>query len=783
VAGHSTKVSWGDSFGSTHLDDTLLSVLTGALPPDIFNNIVSISDYFLLRSPGMHKMRFVPSVAKRICAVIALLAALVISSTAGLPAKSPPKQVRRVLVFYEVSSSYPAVAVIDREIRSALDQSNFQIEFYSETLETVMLQDEASQQNIRTAYVRKYRDHQPDLLIAEGGPSITFVESVRDEFFPGVPVVFCGAEPEMAGHPKLGPDFTGVWMDLQPTKTLEIAMKLQPGTRHVFVVGGTSPYDKLLEHEVSGDLQPYQKMLEVKPLLNLSLPELLEQISRLPANSIILFTDFSQDRGGTKFVGATQVLPVAAEVANAPIFVLAETQIGKGAIGGYVNSFAEQGRIAGRTAVRVLEGTPVRDIPIVSNTNVFMFDVRVLDRWHIKEGDLPPGSILLNRKPSVWESYKWYIVTVGALLLLQTLLITQLLLQRTKRRRAENQLAITYERLRLSVEAGRSVGWEWDPKTRQNHWFGDLQSMFGIASDTYHGHSGDLQRRVLPEDWPSVSRAIEKSQQSHEPYSAEFRVRRNDGAVRWIAAKGRFFYSNNGDPELMLGMAVDITERKNAEEALSSIGRRLIEAHEEERARIARELHDDINQQLALVAVELGVWDSDGRVQATKHRIDGIANDVQALSHRLHSSKLEYLGLITAVKSFCRELSERNRAHIDFNHEALPQGLSKEVSLCLFRIMQEALQNAVKHSGADRFEVDLRVRSGEIILKIRDHGKGFDVDKAMSSRGLGLISMRERVNLVKGTIIISSKPAAGTEIEVHVPLAVDQAIEVGFEAA
>jgi signal transduction histidine kinase len=156
---------------------------------------------------------------------------------------------------------------------------------------------------------------------------------------------------------------------------------------------------------------------------------------------------------------------------------------------------------------------------------------------------------------------------------------------------------------------------------------------------------------------------------------------------------------------------------------------------------------------------------------AIQERTVEITNDVQTMSHELHSSKLEYLGIVAAMKGFCREFGEQQGVEIDFRSNDLPMHLSPEISLCLFRVLQEALHNGAKHSGVQHFDVQLREDSGGIHLDINDSGRGFDVNTAMHSQGLGLISMRERVRLVNGTITIESRPKSGTSIHVHVPVA------------
>lgn len=227
---------------------------------------------------------------------------------------------------------------------------------------------------------------------------------------------------------------------------------------------------------------------------------------------------------------------------------------------------------------------------------------------------------------------------------------------------------------------------------------------------------------------------------------------------------------STGKLEGISTIARDISERKKA---LTDMTRKLIAAQEQERARIGRELHDDISQRLAMLALELEQQHEpsgfQNRVQAFREELRQISDDVQALSHNLHSTKLEYLGVIAGMKSWCKEFAQRQKIEIGFKSE-VRSTLPREIGLCLFRVLQEALHNAAKHSGVKQIEVQLHEESGEIHLIIRDLGKGFDIEAARQGRGLGLTSMQERVRLVNGTISIQSKPTRGTTIHVRVPV-------------
>jgi PAS domain S-box-containing protein len=218
----------------------------------------------------------------------------------------------------------------------------------------------------------------------------------------------------------------------------------------------------------------------------------------------------------------------------------------------------------------------------------------------------------------------------------------------------------------------------------------------------------------------------------------------------------------------------DITDRIRAEQTLADMTRKLVEAQEQERARIARELHDDINQRLAMLAIELEKLQSNPsevevRVRKLLNETNEISNDVEALSHELHSSKLQYLGVVAGIRSWCKEFGERQNMEIEFRSDVATV-LPFETGVCLFRILQEALHNIVKHSGVKRVDVRLTEHSNQIHLRVSDSGKGFDVESTMQGKGLGLTSMRERVRLVNGTIAIESKPMGGTTIRVCVPL-------------
>jgi PAS domain S-box-containing protein len=298
----------------------------------------------------------------------------------------------------------------------------------------------------------------------------------------------------------------------------------------------------------------------------------------------------------------------------------------------------------------------------------------------------------------------------------------------------------------------------------------------GLESSQMLGRSHYEIFPDMPERWRQVhQRAL-----AGETVRADEDRWDREGGPRWLRWEVRPWLGLDGLPGGILIFAEDDTRRKQMEQALADMSRKLIESQEQERARIGRELHDDINQRLALLAVELEQFpdhpdEAQSRVEQLRGRINELSEDVQALSHELHSSKLEYLGVVAGIKGWCAEFAERQKIEVHFQN-GVAHALPFDIGICLFRVLQEALHNSVKHSGAKRVAVQLAEHANEVHLTVSDSGRGFDIESARQGRGLGLTSMQERVRLVNGTFEIRSKPSGGTTVQARVPLRPMQAL-------
>jgi signal transduction histidine kinase len=597
--------------------------------------------------------------APRLGGPVLVLAAVTALSCCPFAAAGPDAPKLVVVVYPSDYDGAPGIILVNRAIRSTFaSQWSGHIDIRNEYVNTARLHDAEFMQAQVSLLKRKYAGRKVDLVIAGLSAGLDFAVKFREELFPGVPVVFVAVDEREMRARRLPPDVIGVPIRMDLTRTFDLALRLHPDTKRVYVIAGSSPYDTEWEAMARRTFRAHEDRLEFVYLTGLPMDELLGRVADLPEQSLVYFLHLHQDSSGKPFYSA-EVLERLAARANAPIYGHVETYVGRGIIGGHVFRFEEAGTNAARLGLRILAGEKPESIPVSeAGENADLFDWRQLQRWGISEQSLPPGSVVLFKKPTFWDSYKWHVIGVVSLCAAQAVLILGLLVQRVRRRRAEEGL-----------QASRR----------------ELQRLTG----------------------------------------------------------------------------------------------RLLEAQEVERRRIARELHDDLNQSLALLSLELDILgqvpptsaaETADRMQDLSARVKDLSSTVHELSHRLHPSKLEQLGLVVAIGGLCKELTQSQKLEVKFTHHSEPSTIPPATALCLYRIAQEALQNVVKHSGSHHASVELSGTADSIRLRVTDDGVGFVPDSAGGDGGLGLVSMRERLNLVGGEIAIDSRPSGGTRIDVRVPL-------------
>ena len=335
--------------------------------------------------------------------------------------------------------------------------------------------------------------------------------------------------------------------------------------------------------------------------------------------------------------------------------------------------------------------------------------------------------------------------------------------------------------------------WTAGPNAALDYLNGTCAEFSGLPMEKLRG-SGWLEA-VHPEDLDPALSIYVSAFEARLPWSLEYRLRRADGAYRWMLASGVPKYGPDGSFAGYVGCDIDITERRNAEDQIresraaleashreiQQLAGRLIEAQDAERARIARDLHDDVSQQLAGLSIalsglkrrmdELNVSDElRTDLRALHERTTALAQNVRHLSHDLHPTVLRHAGLVAALTSYCAEVERSHGTASKCSAEGDLGSIAPEVALCLYRIAQEGLRNVVAHAGASRADVRLLRSGDEVELTVTDNGSGFDVASSLErGRGLGLVSIAERVRLARGTFGITAESKKGTCVRVRIP--------------
>src|SRR5215469_3000523 len=442
------------------------------------------------------------------------------------------KENRRVLILNDLgTTASPGFAEIDQALWAGLQKSPYHIELYQESLELTLFPDEVHQRRFREEFIRKYSDRKPDVIIAAGPDSLKFIAESNDSFLRDTPIIFCtilGQIPD-----RLRPDmhFTGVLARLQPEETLRVALRLLPSTKHVVVTGGMGKFDYRWEAIAKQSFHNYESKLDFMYLTDLTMPTLLERLRNLPTDTIVYHTAITQDAAGERFIDSADAVPLVASAANAPVFVMDDVDLNGGAVGGDLVNWADDARVAAGMAVRVLNGERPQDIPVVMSNNAYIFDWRALKRWGLKEKDLPPGSIVLNRQPSFWELYKRYILAGIFLLLAQSVAIFALLWQRARRRKTEAKLRKTEEKF---SKAFRQSPLAFTLTTTKDHRYVEV-------NDTFERHTGWRRDEVIGrtpldiEIWVDPNQRfafIEQLVAKGRVRDVEIKFRTRDGRIR-----------------------------------------------------------------------------------------------------------------------------------------------------------------------------------------------------------------------------------------------------------
>ncbi len=564
-------------------------------------------------------------------------------------------ETRRIVLLSDETWVLPGLSTLDDSLLSTLT-ANFSdtLEVYHETMDLSRFASSAYQIRLRDFLAAKYSDRKIDVAIAIMGPALDFLLTHGEGIFPGTRVIFCGVDRREIGDRSLPPHVSGVLLTRMFGPTVELALRLHPGTQRVMVVAGTSEFDNRILRDAKEEFRQYEDRVAFTYLTELPLAQLLTELAKVPPQTIVLFTTYFRDGVGQRFVPHDVIERVSA-AANAPVYGFVDQYLGRGIVGGSLYGLGPQGPEAAKLALEILKGSrPSRASLLEPELNQLLFDWRQLQRWGISEKSLPAGSQVQFRPLTAWEQYRWQLISIFVALLLQTGIVAWLLRERHRRRTAELQsntrlielkhsnktaealtASFAYEfsepllATALKSDAGKRLLDSNPLETgKLNEIFSNIRQanqrlevaelgVWSIETKTgrftndardrlIHGHDPAAPPRSLtearsvvhPADLPGLDAAFAASAGSGRSCRAEYRLAPIPGQMlseRWVEVEGTVLCDTDGRAARLLGVTCDITERKQTERSIK------------ESERILRE-------QLGALPVAIYVTDAAGRI-------------------------------------------------------------------------------------------------------------------------------------------------------------------------
>jgi signal transduction histidine kinase len=380
-------------------------------------------------------------------AIYALVAVVCLMVTSGAHA-ADAERTKRVLIISTGSRLAPGFVLVDQQVLQALARvPAVRIETYAENLDLVRFPSERYRRIFTEYLTAKYAENPPDLVILVFVGNLEIPGKLLPQLFPDTPIVVAGLTEEEFHADRFGPFVSGLAQRVNPRANLEVILRLQPETRRIVVIGGTTEIDRQVVQRVRDAARSFEGRIVIAFWDKLTVSELRQAVTALPGDTAILFARMFRDGAGQAFI-SSQVAQSIAQWANVPVYVMTDANMGTGAVGGALASIEAFGKRAGELARLILSGADIKSLPFEIRTDsVPTFNWPALQRWGIPESRLPPGSVVLHKPISIWAQYRWYIISAATVIALQALMIAGLILQRARRRRAEAELQQNREEL------------------------------------------------------------------------------------------------------------------------------------------------------------------------------------------------------------------------------------------------------------------------------------------------------------------------------------------------
>jgi signal transduction histidine kinase/ABC-type uncharacterized transport system substrate-binding protein len=755
--------------------------------------------------------------------------------TSPVPAQSQMEVQKRVLVLYSIREGAPVSDITERALQNRLIEGLAgNADYYREYIDVARFPDPQYQSALYDFLRRKYEHQTFDLIMTVAGRALDFVEQHGAQLFPGAPVVFLGGGSSKIEELRSRLNCTGVFESVNLRATLDLALKLQPGTSQVFVVSGASEFDRAYEKEFRDQARGLEGRLTFNYLCDLPLEEMQKRVAGLSEGSIVYYLMVTQDSTGNKFIPQDSLRKVTS-AANAPVYIWFGGHMEQGVIGGSVMDIETLASQAIEMASRILRGEKPKNIPIIyADSTVNILNWRQLRRWGISDDNLPARRIIRFRDPTLWEEYQRYIFGAIALIISQMALITGLILARREQQIVKRELD---DRLRfetmlsdLSADFLGLLPAEVDRKIQD--WLQRLVEFLGVDRGAFLQFSDDGEiihntyRWVTPESDITAGFMTKIDSRERAPwYVGQLRrgvvlkssrwlenlppnavdERENGhrigikshlaipisfgGSVICALAFSTVRSYRKWPPDLIarLNLVGEIfagaLSRKYADIEMQGLTARLLRSQDDERRRIAMELHDVTAQNLGTITINLaGLLQNRFRpsdvlriLMECRALSEQSLDELRTLSYLLHPPMLDQAGLVFALEWYIDGFIKRSGIRVVLVVSPDLNRLPPDVEIALFRVVQECLINIHRHSGSSTAEIRLERRDVRVILEVEDQGRGLPANGKVGeaddivSVGVGIPGMRQRLSQLGGSLVIETGDQ-GTIVTAVLPL-------------
>jgi PAS domain S-box-containing protein len=727
-----------------------------------------------------------------------LVVAILLGSVVAPRAADAPK---RVLILHAYNYTFPATTIASEAARKRLLEGSRQaIEIEADFLDLARMPGDEHATRMANFLRQKYAKMHFDVVLVIGTEGVPFIIKYRYLISPGVPVVFAGGSPANYAAIQLPADVTGVMSGIDADKILELGERLQPKATRRVVIGGSGKADRGWQETTRKAVENRNSKFETTFRFDLTYDAMLAEVSRLPADTIVLLLSVYADSAGRPLIPKDVAVAVA-KASAAPVYGPFGTFLGTGIVGGYVETYESMGIATADLALEILSGKEAATLPPrVSPGQAFLVDARAMERWGLKQSNLPPGSKVLFQEPSLWDQHRNLVL--GALLVigLQSLFLAGLLFQRRRRRQAEISLRESEERMTFTAASVNAGLWQFDRATDELWATEHCRSMFGLADDIPLTRETFLAA-VHPED-RRVAVATLRGALRGQAASTDVRVVRPDGAVRWIRVRVRS-HLDQGTPDQLSGLFVDITDQKAAETEAEQQRQEVthlmrVTTMGELSGAIAHEVNQPLTAILTNAQSALYLLDQDtmNRVEMRNTLLDIVSEDKRAgeVVQRLRgllkkgesqSEAVDLNELVDATTALLRnELIRRQilvEADLAMNLPAV-FGDSVQLQQVLLNLVMNAV-DAVSAIPVPQRRVMIRTLqtpAGDIQVLIRDHGPGINMENWKQAfvpffttkdhgLGLGLSICSTIIRKHGGTINLRNDDSGGAVAEFTLP--------------